>query len=167
MSVEAITDAIHEYMYEKLNDSPETDEEKKIRHVEKRKFKLTKEQADKNTKFRRMDCNNRCGAPNWSKQHECLARGKKCAKCGKPGHYAKCCRSMKKINHIAEEETNSADEDDWTPDRIHSIQPKIHSLTTNTKNGPPFYTTTVLVNNRPIKFIIETVLVPGNVVYVR
>ena len=28
MSVEAITDAIHEYMYEKLNDSPETEEEK-------------------------------------------------------------------------------------------------------------------------------------------
>ena len=36
MSVEAITDAIHEYMYEKLNDSPETDEEKKIRHVEEK-----------------------------------------------------------------------------------------------------------------------------------
>ena len=29
-------------------------------------------------------------------------------------------------------------------------------MTTNTKNGPPFYTTTVLVNNRPIKFIIDT-----------
>ena len=52
MSVEAITDVIHEYMYEKLNDSPETDE-KKINHVEKRKFKLTKEQADKITIFRK------------------------------------------------------------------------------------------------------------------
>ena len=49
MSVEATTNAIHEYMNEKLNDSPETDEEKKIRYVEKRKFKLTKQQADKNT----------------------------------------------------------------------------------------------------------------------
>ena len=29
MSVEAITEAIHEYMYEKLNESPETDEDKK------------------------------------------------------------------------------------------------------------------------------------------
>ena len=29
MSLEAITDAVHEYMYEKLNDSPETEEEKK------------------------------------------------------------------------------------------------------------------------------------------
>ena len=50
MSVEAITDAIHEYMYEKLNDSPETDEEKTIRHVEKRKFKPTKEQTEKKHK---------------------------------------------------------------------------------------------------------------------
>ena len=47
MSGEAITDAIHEYMYEKLNDSPETDEERKIRHVEKRKVKPTKEQREK------------------------------------------------------------------------------------------------------------------------
>ena len=37
MSVEAITDAIHEYMYEKLNDSPETEGEKKIRYVKKTK----------------------------------------------------------------------------------------------------------------------------------
>ena len=29
MSVEAITDAVHEYMYEKLNDPQETEEEKK------------------------------------------------------------------------------------------------------------------------------------------
>ena len=82
MSVEAITDAIQEYMYEKPNDSPETDEETKIRHVEKRIFNLIKEQADKNTKFRRVDC---------------PARGRKCANCGKPGHYAKCCCSAKKF----------------------------------------------------------------------
>ena len=36
MSVEAKTEAIHEYMYEKLNDSPDTEDEKKFRHVEKR-----------------------------------------------------------------------------------------------------------------------------------
>ena len=48
MSVEAITDARHEYMYEKMNDSPETEEEKKIRYIKKRKYQLTKEQADKN-----------------------------------------------------------------------------------------------------------------------
>ena len=50
MNVEAITEAIHEYLYEKLNDSPETEEEKTIRHVEKRKLKYTKDQVDRNTK---------------------------------------------------------------------------------------------------------------------
>ena len=156
MSVEAITEAIHEYMYEKLNESPETDEDKKIRHVEKRKLKYGKEHTERNPKTaRRLDCN-RCGAPNWSKQHECPAKGKKCAKCGELGHYAKCCRSGRKINHIADEEAYSADEDEWTPDRIHSIQQKINSLGIGSKNGPPFYTKTLLVNNRPIKFIVDT-----------
>ena len=42
MSVEAITDAIHEYMYEKLNDSTETDEEKKIRICRKEKIQTHK-----------------------------------------------------------------------------------------------------------------------------
>ena len=60
------------------------------------------------------------------------------------------------INHTADEETYSADEDDWTPDRIHSIQQKIHSTETKSKNGPPFYTKTLLVTNRPIKFIVDT-----------
>ena len=69
MSVEAITEALHEHMYEKLNDSPETEEEKKIRYLNKRKAKSHKEQTDKPTKFKKMDCN-RCGAPNWSRQHK-------------------------------------------------------------------------------------------------
>ena len=41
-SVEAITDALHEHMYEKLNDSPETEQEKKIRYLNKRKAKSFK-----------------------------------------------------------------------------------------------------------------------------
>ena len=36
MSVEAITDTIHEYMYEKMNESRDTEEETKIKHVEKK-----------------------------------------------------------------------------------------------------------------------------------
>ena len=51
--------------------------------------------TDKPTKFKKMDCN-KCGAPNWSRQHECPARGKKCAKSEKIGHNAKCCRTNKK-----------------------------------------------------------------------
>ena len=46
MPVEAITDAILEYTYDKLNDSPETEEEKKLRYLNKRKIKPTKEQSE-------------------------------------------------------------------------------------------------------------------------
>ena len=155
MSVEAITDAILEYTYDKLNDSPETEEEKKIRYLSKRKIKTTKEQSEKPTKFKKVDCN-RCGAPNWSRQHECPARGKKCAKGGKTGHFAKCCRTNKRVNNIMEEETSSANEDDWTPNTIHSVKQKIHSTRSKNSNGPDFFTITELVNNRPIKFIIDS-----------
>ena len=43
MSIEAITEALHEYKYQKLNDSPPETEEKKIRYLNKRKTKGTKE----------------------------------------------------------------------------------------------------------------------------
>ena len=66
MPVEAITEAIHEFMYEKLNESPEVEEDKKIRYVEKRKLKDGKEQTEQNPKAtRRLDCN-RCGTPSCS-----------------------------------------------------------------------------------------------------
>ena len=154
MLVEAITDAIHEHMYKKLNDSPET-EEKKIRYLRKRKTRPTKEQPDKPTSFKKVDCN-RCRTPNWSRQHECHARGNKCAKCGKMGHFAKCCRASKEVNHIMEEETSSAGEDDWTPNKIYSVKQKIHSTRSINNNGPEFFTVAELVNNRPIKFIIDS-----------
>ena len=83
---------------------------KKIRHVHKRKSKNSKEQTEQYSKTRRLVCN-KCGARNWPKQHECPAKGKKCIKCGKLGHYAKCCRSARKINHTADEEVYSAEED--------------------------------------------------------
>ena len=75
MSVETITDILHEYMYEKSNDSPETKEKKKIRYLNKRKTRTSKETGDKPAKFKKIDCN-RCGAPNWASQHECPVRKK-------------------------------------------------------------------------------------------
>ena len=123
----------------------------------KRNFKYTKEQTERYRKTMRLDCN-RCGAPDWFKQHDCFAKGRKCIKCGKMRHHAKYCRSTRKINHIADEETYSADEDDWTPDRIQSIQQKIKSMEKKSKNGPQFYTKLQLVNNRPIKIIVATLI---------
>ena len=37
MSVEAITDTTHEYMYEKMNESRDSEEETKIKHVDRRR----------------------------------------------------------------------------------------------------------------------------------
>ena len=155
MSVEAITDAVHEYKYEKLNDSPETVEEKKIRYLNKRKTNFNKEQSEKPAKFKRIDCNP-CGAPNWSRQRKCPARGKKCAKRSKIGHLGKCCRANRKVNHLMEGETSSPVEDDWTLNTIHSVKQKIHSTRSMNSNGPEFFTISALVNNRPIKFIIDS-----------
>ena len=54
-----------------------------------------------------------------------------------------------------EEETSSANEDDWTLNTIHSVKQKIHSTRSVNSNGPDFFTITALVNNRPIKIIID------------
>ena len=106
MSIEAIREAIHEYMYEKLNDSPETEGEKKIKYLKNRKTRSTKELSEKPTKVKKLDCN-RYGAPNWTRQHEYPAKGKKCAKCEKIGHYAKYCRTNKRIKTTTGHQTQS------------------------------------------------------------
>ena len=154
VSIEAITEALHEYMHEKLNDSPETEEEKKIRYLSIRKTKGTKELSEKPTKFKKLD-RNRCRAPNWTRQHECPGKGKKCAKCEKIGHNAKYCRTNKRINHIQDDVASSADDDDLSPNTIHSVNQEVHSTCQIKRNGPEFFTITALIN-RPIKFIIDS-----------
>ena len=50
MSAEAITDAIQEYLYEKLNDAPETEKQEKFATSEKRRHNPRRNQRhiDKN-----------------------------------------------------------------------------------------------------------------------
>ena len=55
-----------------------------------------------------------------------------------------------------EGKTSSAVEDDWTPNTIQSVKQKMHSTRSMNNNGPEFFTITALVNNRPIKFIIDS-----------
>ena len=114
MLVEAITDTIHEHKYQNMNESRDSEEETKMKHVDRKR----NYQKEKPNKFKKVDCI-RCGAPNWSKQHDCPVKTKKCLNCGKFGHYAKLWRtkqkSDRKIKHniYLESEATRAEEDDW------------------------------------------------------
>ena len=60
-------------MYEKLNDSPETEEEKKIRYLNKRKAKSYKEHLDKPINFKKLtaiDAELQTGRDNTNAQPE-------------------------------------------------------------------------------------------------
>ena len=64
MSVEATTDTNHEYMYEKTNESRDSEEEIKIKHVD-RKRNYQKPEKEKPNKFRKStvsDAVHRTGA---------------------------------------------------------------------------------------------------------
>ena len=61
------------------------------------------------------------------------------------------------MKHIQQDsEARSADEDNWTPNKIHSINNTVHSTRQISNDGQTFFTVTVLVNNRPIKFIKDS-----------
>ena len=110
--------------------------------------KPTQKPEKKQNKFRKVDCI-RCGAPNWNKSHDCPAKSKKCLICGKIGHYARLCRSKqnsdRRIKHIQQDsEATSAEDDNWTPNKIHSINKTVHSTKQMSKDGHPFFTVTVL-----------------------
>ena len=164
MSVAAITDTIHEYMYEKMNESKDSAEETKMKHVE-RKWTYRKPEREKQINFRKVDCI-RCRAPNRNKSYDCPAMTRKSLNCGKIyaklcGHYAKLCwskqKSDRRIKHIQQDSgATSAEEDNWTPNKIHSINKTVHSTRQISNDGQPFFTVTVLVNNRPTKFIIDS-----------
>ena len=56
------------------------------------------------------------------------------------------CRSMRRVQNV-DKTTSSAEEDNWDYEKIQSIE--------NTKQKKGFYNATLLVNNVPIKFIID------------
>ena len=86
MSVEAITDTILEYMYEKMNESPDAKEEAKIKHVD-RKGNYPKPKKVKPNKSRKV--NSISVSIELEQTIDCPAKTKKCPYCGKIGHYAK------------------------------------------------------------------------------
>ena len=157
MTIETITDLIHEYMYDRLNDSNNSNDGRDIKHVQERpqKRKWTERPVYERNK-RRPDCHKerhkdnrcgQCGALNWTRQHICPAKSVECRNCKKRGHYEKMCRIPRRIQYL-EKTTSSAEEDNWDYDKIQKIN-------NNKKKGEYIYVT-LLVNNVPIKFIIDS-----------
>ena len=157
MTIETITALIHEHMYDRLNDSNNSNDGKEMKHVQERPYKrkgTEKTDADKMKKTPEYQkqkpkdngCG-QCGAPNWSRQHICPAKSAECRKCKRRGHYEKMGRSMRRVQYV-EKTTSSAEEDNWDYEKIQRIE--------NTKQKKGFYNATLLVNNVPIKFIIDS-----------
>ena len=157
MTIETIRALIHEHMYDRLNDSNNSNDGKEIKHVQERPYKrkwTEKTDADKMKKRpefqKQKPKDNRCGqcgAPNWSRQDICPAKSAECRKCKRRGHYEKMCRSMRRVQYV-DKTTSSAEEDNWNYEKIQRIE--------NTKQKKGFYNATLLVNNVPIKFIIDS-----------
>ena len=84
MTIETITDLIHEYMYDRLNDSNNSNDGRNVKHEQerpqKRKWSETssyernkKRPEYQKQKYKDNRCG-QCGAPNWSRQHLCPAK---------------------------------------------------------------------------------------------
>ena len=87
------------------------------------------------------------GAPNWTRQHICPAKSVECRKCKKRGHYEKMCRIPKRIQYV-DKTTSSAEKDNWGYGKNQKIN--------NNKKENDYIYVTLLVNNAPIKFIIDS-----------
>ena len=71
-----------------------------------------------------------------------------CRNCKKKGHYEKMCRLSKRIQYV-DKISSSAEEDNWDYNKIQSIN-------NNKKKEEDFFHATLLVNDVPIKFMIDT-----------
>ena len=124
--------------------------------MDKPDAKRTKERTEyQNQKPKDNRCG-QCGAPNWSRQHTCPAKTAEYRNCKRRGHYEKMCRSLKRVQYI-DRTISLAEENNWEYKRIQRID--------ITKQRKGFYNATLLVNNVPIKFIIDSgspvTLIPG------
>ena len=97
MTIETITDIIHEYMYDRLNESNNSNDRRDMKHVQGRPQKRKWPEKPSHNKHKGIPeyqqgkyKDNRCGqygAPNCTRQHVCPARTVDCRKCKKGGHY--------------------------------------------------------------------------------
>ena len=142
-------------MYDRLNELNNSNDIREIQHIQERQYKRKwsdkssnerprKKTGQSETKIQVNRCG-QCGAPNWSRMHNCLAKSVECRIC-KSGLYEKMCRSWKKVQHF-ERISSSAKEDNWDYNTIQKLNGKDHKA---------FSDTTLLVNERPFKFIKDS-----------
>ena len=158
MTIETNTDLIHEYMYARLNDSNNSNDGRNVKHVqekpqkrkwsEKSSYKRNKKRPEYQKQKYRVNRCGKCGAPNCSRQHICSARTVECRNCKKKGHYEKMCRLPKRIQYV-DKISSSAEGDDWDYNKIQMIN-------NNKKKKEDFFHATLLINDVPIKFIIDS-----------
>ena len=119
MTIETITDLIHEYMYDRLNDSINSNDGRDIKYVQERPqkrkwterpvYERNKRRPDYHKERHKDNRCGQCGAPNWTRQYICPAKSVECRNCKKRGHYEKMCRIPRRIQHL-EKTTSSAEE---------------------------------------------------------
>ena len=142
-------------MYDRLNDSNNSNDGREVKHVQERPQKRKwQEKASYEKNKRRPEYhkerykdNGQCGTPNWTRQHICPAKSVECRNCKKRGHNEKMCRIPKRIQYV-DKTTSSAEEDNWDNDKIQKIN--------NSKKKINYIYVTLLVNNAPKKFIIDS-----------
>ena len=157
ITIETITALIHKQMYDRLNESNNSNDGKEIKHLQERPYNRKWTEKTEQDKSKRRPENQRykqrdnrcgqCGAPNWTRQHMCPVKMAECRNCKRRGHFEEACRSTKRVQDI-EKTTSSAEEDNWAYNRIQRIN--------DNKQKKDFYNATLLVNNVPIKFIIDS-----------
>ena len=119
---ETIMDLIHVYMYDRVNESNNSNDGREIQHVQERQYKRKwsnkfsyerprKKPNSQKPKYKDNRCG-QCGPPNWPRMNNCSAKSAECRNCKRRGNYEKMCRSLKKIQHI-ERMSSSAEEDNW------------------------------------------------------
>ncbi|KAK3763364.1 hypothetical protein RRG08_031862, partial [Elysia crispata] len=137
-----ITEARNEELTEtQARDIEKTDQACAIsgKSQHKKGHEKTRGKQPTTTPKHKTTCRNCGGTFPHPSSRPCPAKGKTCLNCKKPNHFAKVCRSLKRadVKQVAEDNSDS--------DGVFTLQ-----------SGKKVPTTTVMINNHAIKFVVDT-----------